>query len=193
MPKPAFIVEGHMEQLVVQKLCPDTPVQRLEANGDQTEISAIVDRIEAIYRILNNRFYPICVVFDREGRDETCDQIKVAVEVELVARNLDVGQFRIGVCDRMIENWLLADFDLLNRRYSYTANVEFEGTNGKASLSRICDKVERYRETTVGVKLALEMNVGVVYQNSPSFRALVDQVDFECRWLRSLQSNLFPE
>src|ERR1700692_1702768 len=113
MPDPAFIVEGHMEQLIIQKLCPGKPVQRLEINGDQVQISAIVDRIEIIYRILNNRFFPVCVVFDREGRQATCDEILAEVVTEMVARKLDIDQFRIGICDRMIENWILADDALL--------------------------------------------------------------------------------
>jgi len=183
MPDPAFIVEGHMEQLIIKKLCPGVPVQRLEVNGDDTEIQAIVDRIVSIFRILNNRFYPICVVFDREGRDMTCDQLIEEVKTQLVARGLDIRQFRIGICDRMIENWLLADSALLARYYDYGANVVFEGTNGKSSLRRICERVERYRETTVGVRLFLELNVQTVYAQSPSFRTFVDQIDFNCQWL----------
>jgi hypothetical protein len=182
MPDPAFIVEGHMEQLIVQKLCPRIPVQRLEINGDDAEIAAIVDRIESIFRILNNRFYPVCVVFDREGRQEDSMAIVAAVEAELVARQLDASQFRIAVCDRMIENWILADKDLLAKRYNHAENICCEGLNGKGVLRKICEGVERYRETTVGVRLFQSASVRAMYEGSASFKQFVDKIDFECWW-----------
>jgi hypothetical protein len=183
MPEPAFIVEGHIEQMIVQRLCPGKPVQRLQVNGDDVEISAIVDRIETIYRILNNRYYPICVIFDRERRQDTCDTILTHVASELEKRGLDLSQFRIGVCDRTIENWILADEALLRHIYGYDGTVVFEGTQGKSALKRICEGVERYRETTVGVRLFLSADVQAIYDVSPSFRYFVHAVDFECGWM----------
>jgi len=176
-----------MAQLIVQKLCPRSPVQRLNINGEDVKIAAIVDRIETIARILNNRHYPICVLFDRERRAKTCDQIYVEVECELASRGLNPEQFRVGICDRTIENWILADRSLLLNAYNFTGSAAFEGTQGKPTLKRICERVEQYRETTVGVRLFTSANPQVMYDNSPSFQRFVSRIDFQCSWSERIE------
>lgn len=177
-----------MEQLIIKRLCPSVPIQRLEVNGTDVAISAIVDRVASIARLLNNRNFPICLIFDREGRSQTPDEIVSEVQTELAKRGLDVAQFRIGVCDRMIENWILADSELILREYGHALNASYEGVRGKGVLKRICEATEYYRETTVGVRLFCAANVKAMYSGSSSFKRFIDAIDFECRWSASLHN-----
>jgi hypothetical protein len=186
MPDPAFIIDGHMEQLILQRVCDGVPIQRLNCNSDDTEIAAIVKRISAISRILNNRFYPICVLIDREGRAESAAKIIADIEAGLTAEGLDPLQYRVGVCDRMIENWILADSDLIQTTFGVRLD-RFEGENGKGLLRREVEKSQPYRETTIGVDLFCRCNVTLLYERSDSFRVFVDKIDFDCRWLTPLR------
>ena len=43
MPEPAFLVDGHMEQLIIQQLCPKKPVRRIGCNGDDVSMAAIAN------------------------------------------------------------------------------------------------------------------------------------------------------
>ncbi len=95
--------------MIIQTLCPGQRVQRIGLNGD-VSIKAIAERLASLIYLLGNRHYPIVIVIGREKRIETSEEIKEALRVEL--NNLGVvNQVIIGVSDRIIENWILADWD----------------------------------------------------------------------------------
>ena len=72
MPDPAFLIEGHMEKKILQSVCPGVPIRRIECNGEDVAMSVMAKFIETHIRLLNNRYYPIVIIFDREGRESTC-------------------------------------------------------------------------------------------------------------------------
>jgi len=55
MPKPAFLVDGDLEQRVVQRLCPGTTVQIVHRNGKDVALSAMAGRIATLIRNMGNR------------------------------------------------------------------------------------------------------------------------------------------
>jgi|tagenome__1003787_1003787.scaffolds.fasta_scaffold20728160_2 hypothetical protein len=95
MPDPAFLVDGIMEQRILQHICPGKPVQRLNCNGKNVALEIIVDRIEFHIRLLNNRYDPIIILIDREQRRATCADIVSSMNQLLDERGYR-GQFVLG-------------------------------------------------------------------------------------------------
>jgi len=185
MNKPAFLVDGFTEKLVLEKLCPNSKINRINCNGSSVSLESIAKRVVTLIKIMNNRHYPIIVVIDREDREMSAIDIRQKLSEEI--KNAGVtDDVRIGVCDRMIENWILSDWE------SYAASCKVpidkpetcEGLKGKSFIKRT---YPAYQETTDGVNMLLSANPKSMYGNSESFRDFVHQVeDVNCNWLASL-------
>jgi hypothetical protein len=177
---PAFIVDGFTELTIIQKICPNRPIRR-SINGKDVSLKRTAAEIVTIIRTMNNRYYPIIILTDREKRPD--DFLTVAAElnrevVEQLATKNVVADIRIGVADRMIENWILADANALGNHAEIPA--ETDGFGGKGLMKRIMD----YSETVDGPKLFLKADASKMYENSPSFKHFVDQLgDLNCPYL----------
>jgi hypothetical protein len=183
MSNPAYIVEGYTEKIFLSKVCPGRPIRRLEINGKDVLIEAIIDRIESLSAFFAGQYQPIVVIFDREGRQLSAGQIAHLVGAELKKRR-PMDQYVIGVADRMIENWILADWERLS---DSIANLpappsSIEGHNGKAVLRRVL--AERgYSATVDGPALLKKARTSVIQKESVSFAAFRKQLQFDCWWL----------
>lgn len=189
MNKPAYLVEGDLEQKFIQNICQGSPVQKINCNGDETSLDAIAKRVGSLGRLLHKRHSPLIVVFDREGRSETSEEIEIALAEKLKSEKLEVPVI-IGVPDRNIESWILADPYSFNE----SANVaippdsNFEGKCGKASIKKILNGKSNYVETIHGVKWLKSSRAIEIQKNSPSFRRLATTLSkLECWWLKDLQ------
>ena len=112
MNNPAFLVDGQMEKLIIEKLCPNQRVRLTGLNGKDVTIEAIAKKASALIRLLNGKNYPIVVLIDREDRPESAEEIANLLKTEM--RNEGIkDDLIIGVADRMIENWILADWSSL--------------------------------------------------------------------------------
>jgi hypothetical protein len=153
MPNPAFIVEGRMEQLIAAKICPGQPIKKIGCNGDEAPIAVMAKFVSAQIKILNNKYYPIVIVFDRENRQSTCEQIRL--EMINILQN-DYGyadqDIRIFVCDRMTEDLYLADIDTIVNHYKLPPYAD-QNFSGKGGLARLLEPKIRYHETTYGVEI----------------------------------------
>src|SRR5690348_2601584 len=118
MPEPAFLVDGVMEQRIIARLCPDRPVRRIECNGHDVALEAIVDRVDLHIRDLNNRYHPIIILIDRETRRSSCEEILSEMRTLLDAKG-HANQCVIGVVDRCIENWILADWENVSQKMGF--------------------------------------------------------------------------
>ena len=110
MKRPAFLVEGDLEQLFIQLVCPGQPVRKINCNGDKVLLTEIAKRVGTLARLLHKRHDPIIVVLDREKREQS----SIEMENELLGhlKNEDIhSDVIIGVPDREIENWILADYE----------------------------------------------------------------------------------
>src|SRR6185437_1125007 len=106
------------EKKIIQKLCPDSPVRMTNLNGKSVSIPAIAKRISSFLTLLKGRYYPVLILVDREGRPETSEAIEEELVRELVGQYGCKPQDIVVSCpDRMIENWMLADAELLKRRF----------------------------------------------------------------------------
>lgn len=186
----AFLVDGHMEQLIVQRVCPGKAVRLIGLNGRDVAIAAIAKRISTLFRLLNNRYFPVVVIIDREERDRTSEEIEADLKAEFVALGLPLDQFLglpldqfiVGIADRTIENWILGDPACGCRS---VVGQCYEGSNGKAELKQLCKENDvTYNETTMGVDLFCGVNPNTVVRSSPSFGRLAGELRAHCQWLR---------
>lgn len=178
---PAFIVDGFTEQTIIQQLCPKRPIKRC-INGKDVSLKRMAAEIVTIIRVLNNRNYPIVILTDREKRADSfltvAAELKREVVEQLATKNV-VADIRIGVADQMIENWLLADADALGN--SLEIPSETDGLGGKGLMRKI---MPTYSETVDGPALFFKADPSKMYENSPSFKHFVNQLeDLECPYL----------
>ncbi|MGJ0506173.1 MAG: hypothetical protein ACR652_03375 [Methylocystis sp.] len=181
----AFIVEGHMEQKIIQRLCPGVTVRRIGVNGDHVELSTMAKHIAAQIELLNNRHYPINIIFDREKRSHDSSSI-IELTTELIEKHeIAREQFNLFVPDRTIENWILP---FLNPDCSINTSMIVkdgcEGCDGKSEVKAVFRQNKlRYVETVQGVDLFCALNPSLLAETSPTFRPLKDKLDSNCRWL----------
>jgi len=185
MPDIAFIVEGQLEQRAVNRACPNHKVVLLGANGDSVTIATICNRIETHYRLFSNRYYPIIVIFDREHRRETTEEIESALVKELTSRGIDSKQFIFFISDRKFECMFLAhigeDGDYHKSGCPQTTCVD--GLDGVSELkSRLMQKGLRYHKTTTGLELFKLVRPTILASKSPSFKRFQSQILQYCRW-----------
>jgi Domain of unknown function (DUF4276) len=178
---PAFIVDGLTERNIIHKLCPGCPIKP-SMNGKDVSLKRMAEGIVVIIRALNNRNYPIVVITDREQRPHDfltmATELKREILEQLPSINKPVD-IRIGVADRMIENWILADADALGNPPEIPA--ETDGLGGKGLMRKI---MPTYSETVDGSDLFFKADARKMYEKSPSFKHFVDQLeDLNCSYL----------
>jgi hypothetical protein len=193
MPEPAFLVDGVMEQRILSQICPNKPVRRLNCNGTDVPLEIIVKKVEFHIRLLNNRYFPIVILLDREKRSKTCNEIVAELSKLLNDRGF-AGQFVVGVVDRCIENWILADWGSVIEQFGFPPAKKkvLEGTQGKTELKRLLPAGVLYHEPTWGADLFLCCRAENIYQNSASFRYFFDQLSLPCAWLSSVAIRFCP-
>lgn len=181
MSNPAFIVDGFTEKLILQQICPGCRVSRTDLNGKSVSIEAIAKKIASLIRLLNNRHYPIIILIDKEERDETVGAIIEKLETNIKGNGVVNQDLRIGVADRMIENWIISDWNCLNVGAEKKPSLT-EGVNGSSIIKKIKGN---YGKTTDGVELFLSANPKEIYKNSESFRLFADRLEgVDCKYLK---------
>jgi hypothetical protein len=192
MANPAFIVEGHLEQDFIQNACPGSQVRRLECNGDSVAIAAISKRAASLIRLLEKRNAPIVVIFDRERRHETVLELELKLREALKVEGV-VCDVAIGIPDRDIETWMLADHETL-AQYLNQKIDPFEcvdGVNGKGKLKQLFAP-KNYSETLDGPILLKKCCSSRIKAVSTSFARLCDQLqNLDCWWLRAATQESF--
>jgi len=190
MTKPAYLVEGDLEQKFIQNICPGCAVQKINCNGDKTSIDAIGRRVGTLGRLLHKRHSPIIVVFDREGREESAETLEQAFQKALSHENIDVPVV-VGIPDRNIEVWILADYDRFLQSVGLgpkSPTVSYEGCNGKARMKQLLGNSKTYVETIDGVAWLKAARPAVMQTSSPSFNRLFSSLSgLDCRWLKQLE------
>ncbi len=182
MTNPGFLVDGHMEKKFVQKVCPGKVVRILGCNGKTVKMSAIAKRVATHCRLLKGKCYPIIIVIDRESRVQNCQEIRDELLQEIKSHNIN-DDIIIGVADRMIENWILADFSTIKSSFKVKGQLQGcqDGCHGKKIISEHLE--QKYHETTMGVQLLSKCRVSAM-KNSTSFNAFISQLkDVKCPWL----------
>ena len=183
MAKPAFIVEGQQEQDIVQEICPGHRIVRLGVNGNSVTLAKIAETINLRILSFNNLYHPIFVIFDREKRVESVEEIINKVCEELTKLPNFVEQELIfGIPDRKFEAWILPFIDE-DGNVTEIPTDKFEGTECKSELTRrLAKKGINYKKTRDGVNLFLKINPNKLSLVSDSFGLFSDKAKGCCRW-----------
>jgi len=181
MPSPVFLVEGQTEKLFIEQICPGAKILRLEINGRDVAIDAIVGRAATLIRLQQGRTSPSIILFDREDRRESANAIAQEVSTKL-SQLLPSEHIIVGVADKMFENWILADWESLRSVVDdlQPAPATTEGINGKALLKRL---LPNYSKTLDGPRLLRSARATFIRLQSQSFDAFRAQLALPCRWL----------
>ena len=183
MNKIAFFVDGHLEKKFIQRACPNTVVRILNCNGKDVEMSAIAKRVATHCRLLKGKYYPIIVVIDREERTQSATELS-DILIDEIRQNDVSDEIIVGVADRMIENWILADEDCFSdmaKRKFRTCSIT-DGLHGKNQLTHC---IGTYHKTTTGVKLLLKCRPSVMKKRNLSFKEFIDKIPEESCWWMS--------
>lgn len=179
MSNPAFIVDGFTEKLIIQQICPNQPIRRTDLNGKDASIYAISKRISSIIRLLGNRYFPIVILIDKEERDIEFINIASEIKNNLNKEGLQNCDIRVGVADRMIENWIIADWECITNKPKIIPKTD--SVNGASIIRKVQGS---YDKTTDGVNLFLKCNQAIVYKNSESYKYFIDQLEgIDCEYL----------
>lgn len=190
MIKPAFLVEGDLEQNFIQITCPGVPVQKIGCNGDSVTIEAIAKRVGTLGRLLHKRCSVLIVIFDREQRIETALQIETAFIAALKNEGIQVPVI-VGIPDRDIESWILADPEAFAQSARITVpdfTIPIDGTKGKTQIKKLIGTGRSYVETIDGVRWLKSCRASEMKSKSHSFgRFAASLKDLSCWWLNDRQ------
>jgi len=176
MSKPAFIVDGFTEKLILERICPGSRVSRTDLNGNCVTIQAIGKKISTLIKVLGNRYYPIIVIVDKEDRDKSCEELITELSTEINNNGCANQDIRVFFADRMVENWIIADWNILG-----TTKEKPENTDGLRGSKVIKENKGKYSKTIDGVELFMKCDTKAIYNNSPSFKKLIDEIqDIDC-------------
>jgi hypothetical protein len=182
MEKIAALVEGHTEHHFVSATYPKVIVQRCLPNGISVDLGLIVSTIRDQSEILQGDIKRVIVLFDREGREMSCKEIASTVAKEL-ATVCSGRTYYIGVSDRVIENWIVADEDQMKQFYG---NDEYfypgDGTNGKKILRDLHGSELAPRDKAVILKSCSARSAKARSQSLGDF---IDSIDFDWAWAQS--------
>jgi hypothetical protein len=189
MPEPAFLVDGVMEQKILAKICNGKKVLRTNCNGRDVAMKAIARRVATLSRLLKN-YDPIIVLIDREERQEDCKKLLAELAGELTQAGYP-GRFILGMADRMIENWILADWESVRAKFSGLKGWagQAEGCHGKHQVKSLMPNSRRYNEVSEGVKYFSACDPSNIYAKSVSFKDFVDQIQVDCWWTARVKLN----
>lgn len=183
MSNPAFIVDGFTEKNIIQSLCPGMPVRRTDLNGKNVSLEAMSKRIASLIRLLNNRNYPIIILVDKEDRNIPNEFMCEELRRLITEQGVNDLELKIGVADRMIENWIIADWEKISLNITKP-----EITDGLRGSSKLRELLGSYGKTTDGVEMFLNATPQRIYQNSPSYRFFIDQLkDVDCWYINQIQ------
>ena len=88
-------------------------------------------------------------------------------------------EFIIGIPDRNIEVWILADWDNFIEKMKIKrkiSKINAEGRNGKTLIEKIIDKETKYQKTIQGVSLLSTINPEKVSERSESFKEFWESI-----------------
>jgi len=189
MSRPAYLVDGQTEQNIIRKLCPKQPVKLIGCNGETVCLKEIAKRISTHINLFNNNYYPIICLIDKEKRQETLKAIERDLLNHLKELGHETENIIIGIADRMIENWILADWKNFTTYYGIKAKCPkacFDGIGGKGFIRK---NVDFYNETTDGVDLFVSSNPQTIYIKSPSFKTFIDKIEgLDCYYLNKIST-----
>lgn len=179
MERIAAIVEGHTEAHFIRATHASVLISRSIPNGRSVATEVIVEAIVDALELMSGSITKVLILLDREGREISAEdlatQIRDGVESHCGSRRL-----YIGVSDRQIENWIVADEEEMVRRFDPAFVYQGDGCSGKPLLRQLNKGVSLGpRDTAL---LLAECSAQRAQRKSGSLATLLQMVDFEWHW-----------
>lgn len=174
-----------MERMFVNQNFPHIDVVSLP-NGDGWNPKRLATQIQSLYKTKNINPDIVIVWFDREKNPQSSDEIRSIVHESLTAIGVLAEKLKICIPDKMTENMILADEELVRSEFDLpNFNYEGDGTNGKHSLKVLYEsKGAKYKETYHGVTLLKKMHLSRSAVKSPSVSRFFNEFESDCWWIR---------
>jgi hypothetical protein len=177
-------VEGTMERNFLNQNFPYAHVITLQ-NGDSWSVERLCEQIESKFKVYGGNPDIVVVWLDREHRIETASAMKQKLRDNLKDRKLCGCKIAVCVTDRMSENMILADSELIKAEfgiddYSYIG----DGHNGKSFLKQLYKNVSKnYRETVHGIHLLKKIRLSKAALESIFVKEFLDELTLDCWWI----------
>jgi Domain of unknown function (DUF4276) len=176
-------VEGKMERQFINsnmKYVHVVPVQ----NGISWTLERMCLQIVTAFEALDMKC-EVAVWIDREGRTEEAHQIAECIRGALVTCGALSESVHILINDRMAENVILADEEMIKIEFGdHGYSYEMEGRPGKTYLrNKYRENGINYKETDHGVRLLKKMRLSRARQKSPSVAHFLTTFNQECWWV----------
>lgn len=170
---PVFLVEGHLEHDFLNEICGKKSRVLRIPNGKTVSPTAIAKQVVAQVSALAEEPSYVTVIADREKRVQSSLEIESEIKQELLRHGFSIP-FSVHVPDKMIENWILADAEVLNEMgLTVSLAAGTEGCHGKSVLDAAFRKKRmKYNERIDGVQLLKKCKASNLSQTSPSFQRL---------------------
>jgi hypothetical protein len=179
MEKLAAIVEGHTEEHFVRGTYGLSYVTRAIPNGRNVAIEVIVEAIADALELISGEITKILILLDREKREISAKDMADMIAIGLKSICGD-RRLYIGVSDKMIENWIVADEKKMKAKFDSSYSYPGDGCHGKFELQKLNGGVSLGpRDTAMLLK---ECSANDASSNSPSLQRLISQIDFQWAW-----------
>ena len=173
------LVEGHTETHFINAAYGNAIVQRPIANGKDVGLDVIAEAIVEHLNTISGSISRVVILLDREGRQmsakEMRDEILKRLEPSKGGRTI-----YLGVSDRQIENWIVADQNSMRARFS-DSNYTYpgDGCSGKHLLKGLAGADASPRDKAVWLKAT---QASASRQRSTSLEDFLAQIDFYWPW-----------
>lgn len=180
MERIAALVEGHTELHFIKNTYANSIVSRPIPNGKSVSISLIVESIVDAVQALGGEIKRVIILLDREGRDITSSEMAIAI-IDGVGAICSGRKFYVGVADIQIENWMLADEQMIRSVFNEPDFIyPGDGVGSKNILHRISGGVMMGpADKAALLKKASALTGSKV---SPSLEAFRGSIDFDWYW-----------
>ena len=182
MERIAAIVEGHTEEHFVRSTYGAARITRAIPNGRTVDPGVIVDAVLDALELVSGSVTKVLILFDREGRAETAEALAAEVRDGVAARCGDRVLY-VGVSDRQIENWVVADEAEMQLRFNAGYEYGGDGCSGKVVLRDLNGGVSLGPKDTAELLKACSASCAAV--KSVSLASFLRQIDFDWNWATS--------
>jgi hypothetical protein len=157
---------------------PKAIVQRCIPNGKSVSIDKIAESIVEGMEILDGGIKKVIILFDREDRKLVISDIFEKIH-QKIGENPCNRSLYIGISDREIENWIVADVEKMIDMYDDEYHYPGDGTNGKDILKKLHGDDQPAGEKA---RLLKQCCASSARKHSPSLDHFLAQIDFPWAW-----------
>jgi hypothetical protein len=180
-PKVLAFIEGTMEKLFVNNNFHYVQVIPL-SNGSGWTTQSICKQICTLFAAKNMNADQIIVWIDKEKQSCSAAEFAAAIRSALVAEGAEHDKIFICVPDRMTENIILSDEEIIHAEFEDPNYVyKDNGFNGKYILSEMFKKKGvNYKETFHGVNMLKKIRLSRCAKNNLSVQNFMNGMSVPC-------------